>query len=138
MRQPCRQTGTAAGARNVISSNHGDGVHVGEDNQVPDPTDAPVSGGISTNVIVVGNFIGTDAGGTLALANDGNGVTIWNNIAALSGIFSTPGVSLIGNVISANAGYGVQVYGENNTVQGNRIGTQADGVSPLGNAGSGV
>ncbi|MBA2622612.1 MAG: hypothetical protein H0U88_03195, partial [Chthoniobacterales bacterium] len=44
-----------------------------------------------------------------------------------------------GNVISGNAGSGIALAAAPNAlVQGNLIGTQKDGISPLGNGGSGV
>ena len=57
--------GTVAGAGNLISGNGGYGVGIGYIYQPQNPTD-----------IVQGNFIGTDATGTKALGNSGNGVEI--------------------------------------------------------------
>lgn len=91
-------------------------------------------------------YIGTNAAGTAAVPN-GNGVTFGpfaRNNQAGTGIaipmmvakssatsFSSSG----GNVISGNAGPGVLIsHGTNNTVQGNRIGTDASGAFPLPNA----
>ena len=83
-----------------------------------------------------GNFIGTDATGTVAL-NPGNGVGI--ALSHSSGVIIDGG-----NVISGNA-TGVSMSSpvgggstDSTTVQGNFIGTAADGVTPLGNSGSGV
>src|SRR4051812_15412065 len=43
-----------------------------------------------------------------------------------------------GNVISGNAGYGVLLFGSDNQVQGNLIGTGPDGSTPLGNGQDGI
>jgi hypothetical protein len=85
---------------------------------------------------VQGNRIGTDVTGTVAL-NFGNqaGVEVDHGI----------GVNIIGNQISGN-GDGVVIASSgsigttssSNVVQGNLIGTAADGVSPLGNSHYGV
>ena len=110
--------GTVSGTRNVISGNSGNGVLVAG------------SGGTTSNK-VQGNFIGTDASGNSDLGNGEVGVLV-----------ETPGNSVGGtatgarNVISGNAGVGVSLLGagaDGNTVQGNFIGTDADGeVSPNG------
>ena len=86
---------------------------------------------------VQGNVIGTDAAGTTAL-NLGNGPGVFMDHA--SGV-----VIDSGNVISGN-GIGVMIHSSGvsgassdlTTVQGNFIGTAADGVTPLGNSGNGV
>src|SRR5262249_46468864 len=56
--------GTAAGARNLISGNAGNGVALISD------ADAP------NNTRVFGNFIGTDVTGTLAVPNGGSGIEV--------------------------------------------------------------
>jgi hypothetical protein len=80
---------------------------------------------------VEGNFIGTDASGAAGLGTRGDG--IWLHRAPSNTIGgAAPGA---GNLISGNT-YGVFIFSgaaSNNTVQGNRIGTQADGVNPLPN-----
>ena len=49
----------------------------------------------------------------------------------------TPGA---GNIISGNGGYGMRLFNPTSStiVQGNLIGTQADGVSSLGNRLNGI
>lgn len=85
---------------------------------------------------VQGNFIGTNAAGDTALnLNNGSGVAM----------IHANGVLISGNVISGN-GDGVTINQSgingnssfNITVQGNLIGTAADGVTPLGNTRSGI
>jgi CSLREA domain-containing protein len=85
---------------------------------------------------VQGNLIGTDVSGTTALGNGSHGVAI----PAAPG--NTIGGTTAGtrNVISGNAGLGISISQSStgNVVQGNYIGTQADGISPLGNGFHGV
>jgi titin len=86
---------------------------------------------------IVGNFIGTDATGTLPLANTGNGILVLNSTNNTIG-----GVAAgAGNLISGNAQDGVQITGttsSGNVVQGNRIGTDVSGTRALGNRSFGV
>jgi CSLREA domain-containing protein len=114
--------GTAVSARNVISGNLIDGVRI--DN--------------SSNNRVVGNYIGADSSGTAKVSNSIDGVLITG-----SSKFNLIGGAAegAGNVISGNKNSGVQIAGgapENNKVQGNFIGTKADGVNALGNSAFGV
>jgi CSLREA domain-containing protein len=93
---------------------------------------------------VEGNFIGTDLTGTVALGNGSFGVVIDNS----SGSSVDNTANFIGssqpngrNVISGNAAGGIFIHSSDPSgrfVKNNLIGTQADGVSPLGNGGPGV
>jgi parallel beta-helix repeat protein len=116
--------GTTAAARNVISGNTGDGVLLTSDGNAA----------TSSNV-VEGNFVGTDLTGTTALANGADGVSL---DAAVSNAIGGAGGAA--NLISGNQGAGVNLVSgsNNNTVQGNLIGTDATGTLPLGNLGEGV
>lgn len=119
--------GTAAADANYIGGNRSDGIQI---NGAGDT--APAS-----NNLVEGNFIGTDRSGTRPLPNlQGVGLlgTAHNN---------TIGGAAAGdaNVISGNTGHGVGIFGSSvtaNIVQGNFIGTTADGVTPIGNGQEGV
>jgi hypothetical protein len=90
---------------------------------------------------IEGNFLGTDPAGTLARPNTGTGVFVRSPNNTIGGI--SPGAR---NVISGNAPYdGVYVSAaftpgltDGTVIEGNFIGTHADGVSPLGNARNGV
>ena len=87
--------------RNVISGNLEGGIHI-------DP---------SSNNLVVGNYIGTNAAGDAAIANGNNGVYIENSK------FNT----VTGNVISGNGTNGVKIYGPvamRNRVIGNIVGAR--------------
>src|SRR5262249_11397738 len=96
-----------------------------------------LSGGLeifSSDNVVQGNRIGTDATGTFARANGGNGVTITNGANNLIG-GATPGA---GNLISGNTGDGIGAaasagMGTGNVIQGNIIGADITGALPLGN-----
>jgi Dockerin type I domain len=78
--------------------------------------------------VVQGNFIGTNSDGTFAVPNSDTGVIIGSGQFLIGG--STIGA---GNLISGNAAYGVAVLGGSQTIQGNTIGLQTDGISPLPN-----
>jgi hypothetical protein len=116
--------GISASARNVISGCKFSGIAIYGDSN-----------------FVRGNYIGTDIGGTTALGNGSDGVAI---VGAKKNVVGgrTAGAA---NVISGNGGSGVYILGggsgydaSHNRLEGNRIGTKADGATPLGNAGSGV
>ena len=113
--------GTAAANRNLISGNASDGIEMaGED-----------------GILIVGNFIGTDVTGTVALPNGGDGIQLRNGPESLIG----GAVAGAGNLISANAGNGLTMEGTSVNginARGNRIGTAGDGTTPLGNLGHGI
>jgi titin len=116
--------GTAQGAGNVISGNGNDGVEVVDDG--------------TKNNLVQGNFIGTNLGGTAAVANKFDGVLV-----RTGAVGNTVGGTSAGarNVISGNGSNGVEIVGSGTTgnlVQGNTIGAASDGVSALGNGTNGV
>ena len=86
--------------------------------------------------LIEGNFIGTDATGTMARANSGDGIRIVTPGNTIGG--TTPAAR---NVISGNAGPGIQLLGlpaSNNVVQGNFIGVDVTGLHPIGNLNHGV
>src|SRR5260370_1274412 len=121
--------GTTAGAGNVISANGVNGSTM--------RFSQGASGGVflQSGNLLQGNYIGTNAAGTAALGNQGTGVFGQAGTAAIIG-GTTPAAR---NIISGNTGHG---FVENNNpgrvLQGNYIGTAADGVSPLGNGGNGL
>ncbi len=89
--------------------------------------------GLQSSGAVTGNFIGTDVSGTLDLGNTGTGVLGANNMT-IGG--NTPQLA---NLLSGNDSHGILFTNFNSSiVQGNYIGTKADGVSALGNAGNGI
>jgi titin len=81
-----------------------------------------------------GNLVGTDATGSYALANGGDGVTIDG-----TGIWLGGAASGAGNLISGNGLSGVRIEGAGgNWLAGNWIGTDITGRQPLGNGLDGV
>jgi hypothetical protein len=116
--------GTTAGDGNVISANYYSG-----------------SGGSGITLLdnggdlVAGNWIGTDATGTVAgLGNSGPGVAI------SSGSGDTIGgmTQAAGNVISGNSGDGLVLDSDGSLVEGNLIGTDTTGSQPLPNGEDGI
>jgi len=118
----CTVGGTSAGARNVISANSGVGVQFIT---------------VGTNNLIQGNFIGTDLTGSIGLGNGSSGVAV--NEANESTVGGA--VAGAGNVISGNGTNGVRINAATatgNRVQGNKIGTKADGVTSLPNGSDGI
>jgi hypothetical protein len=109
--------GTSPGDRNVISGNNGAGVSIR---------------GSSTDNVIRGNYIGTDATGSVPLPNL-HGVSL----AGAAGPGNIVGGPAPGarNVISGNEGAGVLFWNgaQGNSVEGNFIGTDADGEIALPN-----
>src|SRR5262249_43831524 len=111
--------GTTAAERNIISGNGSDG--------------GRIEGSATTGTVVEGNYIGTNAAGNTARAN-AYGVEI-----AAGASNTTVGGTTAGarNVISGNV-YGITVSNSGGAptgivIQGNRIGTSADGNSVIAN-----
>ncbi len=118
--------GTTAAARNLISGNGGVGLVI-----------AP---GAGSNV-VQGNLIGTDATGSKAVGNAGGGLQVGSTSGQTSSDSNVIGGSVAGagNVISGNLDAGMGIFQAKGTVvQGNLVGTSADGLSALGNQGVGI
>lgn len=109
--------GRVSGARNLISGNSGYGVFLYNPSTMNDS--------------VVGNFIGTDYSGTVALPN-ANGIVVDG---------PTSKHFIDSNVISGNLQNGIifHIGGTNeNVVTRNKIGTNVSGMLPLGNGFDGV
>jgi len=113
---------------------------------------------LANNNIVENNYIGTNITGTAAIPNANSGVIIqggyysWYNYnpPPLYDMPST-GNQILNNVISGNTDNGIQIQNgqflpfgisrlpsKNNIVQGNIIGLQPDGVTPLPNGENGI
>jgi len=110
--------GAATAARNVLSGNGAEGVVFAE----------PGTNGNS----VLGNFIGTNAAGTAAIANGFAGVAILNG--AQSSVVG-------GNLISGNTNQGVAIADSNTAltiVQGNTIGLNLGQTAALANGSAGI
>src|SRR5215510_14384559 len=111
--------GAVAGARNVISSNLWNGIEIT---------------GTGTGNVIQGNYVGTDATGTVALGNDSWGVRLASPSNLVGG--TAPGA---GNVISGNGVDGIYVDSvSGNIIQGNYIGTDRNGILARGNSEDGI
>ena len=112
--------GTTPILRNIISGN-GSGIQLTN----------------CTGNFIQGNFIGTDVSGTASIANNAAGVIL---LSAANNIIggATTGAS---NVISGNDFFGLVIAestSSGNQVIQNFIGTQSDGLNPLGNGIHGI
>ncbi len=108
--------GTSAGDRNVISGNGFNGIQ-----------------SQTTDVLIQGNYIGTDTTGSSAVPNDGgvNCIEEGNLIGGAS--------TAARNLISGNRFEGIRLRGDDgHTVLSNYIGTTASGEMALGNGHHGV
>ncbi|HUP66304.1 MAG TPA: Ig-like domain-containing protein, partial [Thermoanaerobaculia bacterium] len=109
----------------VIQGFQGDGILA-----VALPVDEYMSG-----LYVESSYIGTNASGTAAVPNLGNGISLldFNDFAQI-------GYGDDGNLISGNGGAGIYLgpnsYGAD--LESNRIGTSTDGLSPIPNEGGGI
>jgi hypothetical protein len=109
--------GLAPAARNVVSGNLNDGIEI--------------NGSSASGNVVRGNYIGTDASGTLSRGNNTDGIFIT----------TAPGNSVINNLLSGNNSEGITLSGStttNTVIHGNLIGTDAAGVAPLRNEAHGI
>jgi hypothetical protein len=114
--------GSVAGDMNLISGNTDDGIYL--------------QGSGTTGTLIIGNQIGTDITGTIALANR-------TGISVRSAPSNTIGGSASGdmNLISGNTSGAIYIYGSTTTdtlVIGNRIGTDISGTLRLGDGGAAV
>ena len=120
--------GSQTGEGNVISGNGSGGIDI-FNYIVFEPINVPLT--------IQGNYIGTNAAGTVDLGNDGNGISIEEMSVDLN--VKIGGVTeLERNVISGNGGDGIFIYGETVSIYGNRIGTDKTGTIDLGNDASGI
>ena len=116
--------GTAAGARNVISGNGGDGLDLS-----------------GSDDLIQGNFVGTDLTGIRALPNNtGHANVSVGGIVLEDDVDSTIGGTAAGagNVISGNLGDGLSLSASLELIQGNFVGTDVTGTRPLPNHGAGI
>ncbi|MBA4372678.1 MAG: hypothetical protein C0402_07410 [Thermodesulfovibrio sp.] len=128
--------GRTPGARNLISGNNRDGIYVAN----------AIGGGTTQNVVIEGNYIGTDFSGTSAIPNFNSGIYMFGAGVNVSNnrIGGTEKGS--GNVISGNGATGIALVAQvsggpgsvtGNLVQGNFVGVDAHG-SALPNNWTGV
>lgn len=110
--------GSTAGRRNVISGNTSNGIYV-----------------VGNENVVMGNYVGTDISGTVAIPNGNIGVRIGNGGAAVSsGNVIGGSAAGQGNLISGNGSYGIQaVVSDLTTIQGNTIGLDVTKAAAIPN-----
>ncbi|MFK7996126.1 MAG: cadherin domain-containing protein [Granulosicoccus sp.] len=114
-----------AGEGNVVSGNDDHGI--------------VISGAGSDRNTVLGNIIGLDKSGVIALQNDNHGVYIFDG--ALGTIVGGDRGDGHGNVISGNGGRGIFIYDGDNTaheIYGNIIGLNAAGTDEVANGDAGI
>ncbi len=112
--------GTSAGTGNLISGNTLSGIAL----------DAIPGGSNTAGTLIEGNFIGVDATGGNALANQNDGIV--QNGGDKTTIGGT--VEGAGNMISGNTNEGISMgTGNDSLVQGNFIGTDVTGKKAVGN-----
>ena len=111
--------GTTAAERNIISGNTQTGIKLGDE--------LPSSN--ATSASITGNYIGTDATGTLGRGNGDIGIHL------ADGDNVQIGAAGAGNVIAANGQAGITILAASTgaVIQGNRIGTDRTGTAALGN-----
>jgi len=114
--------GGSAAEGNVISGNDGHGVYL--------------SGSGTDSNVLSANLIGVNAAGTASLGNGKNGIAI---LTGAQGNTIGGGTSGERNIISGNDEDGVYLSGtSSNSIQGNYIGTDAQGVTDIGNGYRGI
>jgi len=111
--------GTINGARNVISGNTSDGISI--------------ESLLGEGATVQGNYVGTNAAGTAALANGRFGIRSTTANVIIGG--TTDGAR---NLISGNASDGIFLTNDGALIQGNYVGTDATGTAAIGNGLAGI
>ncbi len=106
--------GTTAAQRNVVSGNSSHGLNI--------------LGGSA--IVVQGNYVGTNAAGSAAVANGGRGLFLDSSVTAATVGGSAAGA---GNLISGNTDVALWIAGGATTVQGNTIGLNAAGTAAVAN-----
>lgn len=108
-----------AGGGNLISGSKGYGIELLE---------------TASGNVIQGNYIGTNASGTAALANAFEGVLVLGSDNTIGGTSTGAG-----NLISGNTQNGVLISGgDGNSLWGNRIGSNAAGTAALANGSNGI
>ncbi|MCS7089546.1 MAG: hypothetical protein NZM03_02305 [Limisphaera sp.] len=118
-----RGLGNRIGPGNIISGNELSGV--------------AITGAGATSNTIVGNYIGTDSSGAIAIPNQYDGILL---VGVSNNVVGGP-TAEERNIIAGNLGHGIFLSGatcRSNQLWGNYIGTDRTGRQPLGNALSGV
>ncbi|MGA2255010.1 MAG: Ig-like domain repeat protein [Thermoguttaceae bacterium] len=94
--------------------------------------------------VLEGCYIGTNAAGTAALANDDNGIVITSSGNTIGGTTAADRNVISGNGNGGSSAYvyfGIVITGSNasgNVVEANYIGTDATGETPIANSSGGI
>jgi len=112
--------GLVPSARNIISGNHASGIYLQG----------------ATGNSVLGNYIGADGSGGLAVSNVADGITLDGSAGNTIGGTNAGAANLISG--NGKAGIFLQNNAVSNVIQGNCIGTDATGRAALGNTFAGV
>jgi len=107
--------GAVAGAGNAISGNF-----IG------------ITGNVTASLIA-GNIVGLDAPGKAAVPN-GYGILLGASGTTIGGTAAGAGNVISGNSMAGADGTGLDLTGDHDLVQGNRVGTDAGGTSAVANA----
>lgn len=123
--QGTRIGGSGTGQGNIISGNAEYGIVIDGNN-----------GTTTSGNYAQGNYIGLNQAGDAAIGNGDGGIYIFGG--ARSNIIGGDWNAGEGNVISGNGGTTAGIYiagdsSDSNTIQGNRIGTNANGTAAIGN-----
>ncbi|MCP4420376.1 MAG: PKD domain-containing protein, partial [Chloroflexi bacterium] len=109
----------------LISGNGDEGIHLTSNTNS------------TAEILVQGNYIGTNAAGTAVIGNGDMGISLRNvSNSTIGGV-----VNGAGNLISGNNTHGIRLEflgSTGNLIQGNLIGTAADGTTALGNGSRGI
>jgi parallel beta-helix repeat protein len=113
--------GTTAAERNVVSGNKSHGILV-----------QSTADSAASEVVIVGNYVGLDIGGTARIDNSVDGIRI-------EGAGSNAAV-ITSNVVSGNGGSGIVVTGgaRDATITSNIVGVDAVQLVAVGNIGNGI
>lgn len=137
-----RGNGTGSGLRVILDSNNNviGGTAVADRNVISGGTNISISGPSGT--LIEGNYIGTNAAGTAAIAGNGYSIDVAGTNTTIGGTTgTTPGGPCTGacNLISGNQIGPVLESGSTGTqILGNLIGTNAAGTGALGNVIHGI
>jgi len=86
--------------------------------------------------VITGNYVGTNAAGTAAMANGVDGIHIQSSNNTVGGT-----TAAARNVVSGNADDGIEIIGAAptaNMIQGNYVGLNAAGTAAVGNGNDGI
>ena len=93
----------------------------------------------SSDTTITANFIGTGTDGTsTGSGNEGNGIDLGGDENTVGGTAAADRNVIGGNGTTSSGTHGVYVHGENNTIIGNHIGVDRQGLSGIPNVTNGI